>query len=175
MRCNDCGVDLGEEYKTCPLCGAKASDEEAVLKNIKTVLYPKYEETAKSKAKTSPRCETVCKNASRSFIVLSALLILLSLFGPKAPGEIAAPAVMIFSAVFCFVCALIEKSTLLHCAVNLFSGFVFSLIFCLIAHLCKMNLTVYFAAIISGALLILALAVIKPKKFKQQLCAIFRM
>ncbi|MGN0467400.1 MAG: hypothetical protein ACI4GY_01585 [Acutalibacteraceae bacterium] len=175
MRCKDCGVDLGEEYKTCPLCGAKASDEEAVLKNIKTVLYPKYEKVEKSVVKAPPRCETVCKYVSRSFVVLSALLILLSLFGLKALGEIAAPAVMIISSLFCFVCALVEKSTLLHCSVNLFSGFVFSLIFCLIAYLFKMNLTFYFAAIISCALLILVLAVIKPKKLKQQLCAIFRM
>ena len=46
MRCLNCGVDLGEGYTRCPLCGEKASDEEPVLKGFVTAEYPLYDESA---------------------------------------------------------------------------------------------------------------------------------
>lgn len=43
MRCRECNVDLPETYTACPLCGAKASPDEPVLKGIRTAEYPKIE------------------------------------------------------------------------------------------------------------------------------------
>ncbi len=43
MRCKECNVDLAEIYTICPLCGAKASDEEAKLTGIKVATYSKAE------------------------------------------------------------------------------------------------------------------------------------
>ena len=40
MRCRECNVDLSEEYRVCPLCGAVASDDEPRIKNIKAAPYP---------------------------------------------------------------------------------------------------------------------------------------
>lgn len=39
MRCNKCNVDLGENYKICPLCGSDAADEKARLQGIATAEY----------------------------------------------------------------------------------------------------------------------------------------
>ncbi len=41
MRCRECNVDLSENYKKCPLCGGKACEDEAKIKNIKDAPYPK--------------------------------------------------------------------------------------------------------------------------------------
>lgn len=41
MRCNECNIDLGENYTQCPLCHSKAVNEEPHLKGIKVALYPK--------------------------------------------------------------------------------------------------------------------------------------
>ena len=41
MRCRECNVDLPETYTACPLCGAKASPDEPVLKGIRTAEFPK--------------------------------------------------------------------------------------------------------------------------------------
>lgn len=40
MRCRECNVDLSENYKKCPLCGAPAFDDEAKIKEIKAAPYP---------------------------------------------------------------------------------------------------------------------------------------
>ncbi len=41
MRCNICNVDVSENTKKCPLCGAATVEEEPVLKGIETAYYPK--------------------------------------------------------------------------------------------------------------------------------------
>lgn len=40
MRCKKCNVDLGEEYKRCPLCGSPAENEEPLIKGQRTAEYP---------------------------------------------------------------------------------------------------------------------------------------
>jgi len=40
MRCSECNVDLGEEYRRCPLCGAKADHTPPVLDEMRTADYP---------------------------------------------------------------------------------------------------------------------------------------
>ncbi len=40
MRCNKCNVDLGEEYKKCPLCGEPAVNSEPLIKGQRTAEYP---------------------------------------------------------------------------------------------------------------------------------------
>ena len=40
MRCRECNIDLSENYKKCPLCGEKAFDDEAKIKDIKEASYP---------------------------------------------------------------------------------------------------------------------------------------
>lgn len=40
MRCSKCNVDLGEEYKRCPLCSGETSPEEARLTGFVTAEYP---------------------------------------------------------------------------------------------------------------------------------------
>ena len=40
MRCRECNVDLSETYTKCPLCGAKAYEDEAQLKGISPAPYP---------------------------------------------------------------------------------------------------------------------------------------
>ena len=44
MRCLECNVDLGENVKVCPLCGAKASEEKPVLEGMRVAEYPEYGE-----------------------------------------------------------------------------------------------------------------------------------
>jgi len=41
MRCKICNVDVSENTKKCPLCGADTVAEEPVLKDVKTAYYPK--------------------------------------------------------------------------------------------------------------------------------------
>lgn len=41
MRCRNCNVDLPESYTACPLCGSKASNDEPLIKDIRTAEYPK--------------------------------------------------------------------------------------------------------------------------------------
>ncbi len=43
MRCKECNIDLAETYTICPLCGSKASEEEAKLTGIKVAPYSKAE------------------------------------------------------------------------------------------------------------------------------------
>jgi hypothetical protein len=40
MRCEKCKVDLGEEYKRCPLCASPAERSEPVIKGQRTAEYP---------------------------------------------------------------------------------------------------------------------------------------
>ena len=40
MRCLECNVDLGEEYRRCQLCGAKADPVPPALEGLRTAEYP---------------------------------------------------------------------------------------------------------------------------------------
>ncbi len=51
MRCNKCNVDLPENYKRCPLCGAEPENSEAKLKNLNAVPYPDTPLTENEKPK----------------------------------------------------------------------------------------------------------------------------
>ena len=46
MRCRECNVDLSELYTKCPLCGAKAYDDESRIKDINPAPYPHREAEA---------------------------------------------------------------------------------------------------------------------------------
>lgn len=41
MRCNECNIDLGENYTQCPLCYGKAAADEPHLKGFTVAPYPK--------------------------------------------------------------------------------------------------------------------------------------
>ncbi len=171
LRCKACNVDLGEEYTVCPLCGEKATDEEVILKNIKTAEYPKYAlNTAKKKRFEADFPQ---KYFIRISMIICVILFIVSLFDAAVLFEKVVPSILIINAVFCFVCGLLEKGRLLHSSVALLSVFAFSVVFGLLGLLSKLPAMGILVSLAVCAVLFVVLFAVKPQKLKEQMKALF--
>jgi len=171
MRCNECNVDLGEEYTHCPLCGAKAVSDEPILKNIKTASYPSYSEPHKTVVKR----DFPMKFVNRFAFVLGILLSLVSLIAKKPLLlNTIVPYLMIFVSIGTFIQGIFEKTTLLHSGVMLLTCVIMQGIFTLIGVVASYEIKLMIYALLICSALFAVLFIIKPKKMIYQLQATFR-
>lgn len=172
MRCEKCGVDLGEEYTLCPLCGEKAADSEPVLQGFETAGYLRHN---KAEAFLKPRFghDFPQKSLLRAAWVLCPLLGIVSLFTSKALWMFGVPAVFaVLSAVY-FLSALFEKGKLLHNGVSLLATAVSSAVFTLVALIAKNSAKEFALSLAFSAALFIILFAIRPKRMAEQLKALF--
>lgn len=172
MRCLKCGVDLGEEYTRCPLCGEKASDEPPVLSGFKTAEYPVYDEK-KAFEKPKFKCAFPMKYLLRSVFGLCVLFGVLSLFGLEKLWTIGVPVSLAATSATYFVFGLFEKGRLLHSGVSLFSTLLSSVLFLLISLIAKSGVMAMVDSVLLCLAFFLLLWAIKPNRMKEQMKALF--
>lgn len=172
MRCEKCGVDLGEEYTLCPLCGEKATNEEPVLKGFETAGYYKYnKDEAYQKAHFGK--DLPLKVLLRAAWVVCPVLGIISAFGLKELWCFGVPAVFaVISAVY-FLSALFEKGRLLHNGVELLAATASSAVFTAAAAIAGKGTKEFLLSLAFSAVLFLLLWIIKPKRMKEQMKALF--
>ncbi len=176
MRCNECNVDLGEEYTKCPLCGADTSNDEPKLKGIKTAEYPKYDKSLLDEKveyhTTFPQKYVfrVCAIVSVVFGLVAYIGVLASVGIGSLLWEYGMPAVMTVSSLFYFFYAFKEKGRLLHSVLSLISTGVTLVLFTLIYSTLFGNI-----ALAVNVILFAVLFICKPERVKQQLKATFKL
>lgn len=172
MRCNECNVDLGEEYTKCPLCGADASPDEPKLKGIKTAEYPKYDKSLLDEPleyrPTFPQ-----KYVLRLCLCTCVVCIAAAISSVGWLWVHGVPAVMTFSSLFYFIYSFKEKGRLLHSALGLLSTGAFLVVFTVAAAIAKSGLKTMLIALAFCAVLFGVLALLKPERVKEQLKAAF--
>lgn len=172
MRCEKCGVDLGEEYTLCPLCGEKAAKAEPVLKGFETAGYYEYN---KNEAYEKPhfKKDLPLKILLRAAWVVCPVLGILSLFTARGLWVFGVPAVFaVLSAVY-FLSALFEKGRLLHGGVELLATLSSTAVFTLVSLIAKAGVKEFLLSLAFSAVLFLLLFAIRPKRTVQQLKALF--
>lgn len=184
MRCNECNVDLGEEYTKCPLCGAAAVNDEPKLKGLKTAEYPKYDDSLLSK-KTEYRPTFPQKYVFRVCAGLSVVLGLIAAILHKATWNLSfpsdliwsygVPVIMTVSSLFYFFYAFKEKSRLLHSAVSLLATVATLSLFTDISSLAYCGVETMIIAFAISAILFIILFICKPERVKEQLKATFKL
>ena len=172
MRCLKCGVDLGEEYTRCPLCGEKASDVSPALSGFKTAEYPQYDEKAAFE-KTKFSCSFPMKYLLRAVFLLCVIFGILSLFGFKSLWNIGVPVAFAATSAVYFIFAFFEKGRLLHSGVALLAVLACSVLFLIIALIAKSGVTAMIDSVFLCLAFFLLLWAIKPKRMKEQMKALF--
>ena len=172
MRCNDCGVDLGEGYTRCPLCGAKASEEAPVLKGFKTAEYPQYDESAAYK-KPKFKCAFPLKYLLRFVLVLCVLFGIAALFGFEKLWTIGVPVSLAVTSAVYFINGLFEKGRLLHSAVASLATLFSAGVFMLVSLIAKCGVSSMADSLLLCLAFFLLLWAIKPKRVKEQMKALF--
>lgn len=172
MRCLKCGVDLGEEYTRCPLCGEKASDEPPVLSGFKTAEYPRYDEKA-AFVKPKFKCSFPMKYLLRAVLVLCVLFGVLALFGFSKFWTIGVPVAFCSTSAVYFVFGCFEKGRLLHSGVSLLSTLLSSVLFLLVSLVAKCGVKGMVDCVFLCLAFFLLLWAIKPARMKEQMKALF--
>ena len=173
MRCKNCGVDLGEEYTLCPLCGEKAANEPPVLEGFKTAEYPKYRENAEFE-KPKFKADYPLKYILRAVWVLCCLFGVAVLLGaPEKLWSVGAPVAFAATAAVYFTAGFFEKGKLLHSGVALFSTLLSSGVFTLLSLFSKAGAISMLDSLLVCLALFLLLWAIKPSRMKEQLKALF--
>lgn len=184
MRCNECNVDLGEEYTKCPLCGAAAVNDEPKLKGIKTAQYPKYDEALLSeKAKYHPTFPQkyvfrICALTSVVLMIISGILSKSALSQSTSNVVLLGyfvPGIMTVSSIFYFLYAFKENSRLIHSAVSLLATVVTLAIFTVITAIAFAEIKTMLIAFALSAVLFIVLFICKPERVKEQLKATFQL
>lgn len=170
MRCNECNVDLGEEYTKCPLCGAAAVSDEPVLKGIETAAYPEQYNIEKKKRKYDFPLKFVLRFSFAVCLILGVLAVFLSdklwIFG--------VPAVIAFNAILYFISGIFEKKgKLLHSLVALLATDGFSLLTFIISGICGTGLLWSARAFFVCGALTVILCLFRRKRAGAQLRALF--
>lgn len=172
MRCLKCGVDLGEEYTRCPLCGEKAADEPPVLSGFQTAVYPQYDEKSAFE-KPKFKCSFPMKYLLRAVLVLCVLFGVLSLFGLKALWGVGVPVTLAATSLIYFVFSFFEKGRLLHSGVALLSTLLSSVLFLLVSLIAKSGVSAMLDCVLLCLGFFLLLWAIKPARMKEQMKALF--
>ncbi len=171
MRCNECNVDLGEEYTKCPLCGAEAVSDEPVLKGIQTAAYPVYDETPAAK---KYKYDFPQKFVLRVSMAVCAVLGVAALFSRNELWSYAVPSIVALNALFYFVCGLFEKKgKLLHSLVALLATMAFSLLTVIISAVTACGFLFSARVLCLSAVLFALLCLTRRKRAGAQLRALF--
>lgn len=173
MRCNECNIDIGEEYTKCTLCGAKASDEKPHLEGIKTAEYPKYNNEIVKKKKG---CNYPQKFVLRISFAVCAALGVSALVLSHSFWSVGVPCLILINTVFYFICGLVEKKgKLLHSLVALIATLAFSLLTLIVSAATKCGLLWSSRAFALCAVAVIILCVIRKKRAVPQLKALFNL
>lgn len=171
MRCNECNVDLGEEYTKCPLCGAEASDDEPHLAGIKTAAYPIYDNDIKKK---KYKYDFPLKFVLRISMAVCAVLGIVSLFTIGELWTYGCAAIVLLNSVIYFISGIFEeKGMLLHSLVALFSTFAFSLVTVIVSGIANCGFGESARALAVCAVLLVILCLIRRKRAAAQIRALF--
>ncbi|MDD6021187.1 MAG: hypothetical protein ACI4GA_02110 [Acutalibacteraceae bacterium] len=172
MRCNECNVDLGEEYTKCPLCGADAVADEPKLKGLKTAEYPKY---SKELLSEKPKYKQTFpeKHVFRICFCVCVAFGVAAIFSFKPLWNFGVPALMAASSLFYFISGLKEKGRLLHSALSLLSSAAALVLFTAAAAISGTGLKYMLLALAFSVLLFVVLAIARPERMKEQLKAAF--
>lgn len=115
MRCLECNVDLGENYKKCPLCGAAAVDEVPLVEGITTAEYPKYDDSVLLSEKTVMKKNFYGKYLIPVVIAFELGFIVAAAMGHSAFWSVGVPVLLVAAYVVYLVCGLLQKKgTLLY-------------------------------------------------------------
>lgn len=172
MRCLNCGVDLGEGYTRCPLCGSKASDEEPVLKGFVNAEYPQYDESTAYK-KTKFKCSFPLKYLLRGVLILCTFFGIAALFGFEKLWTIGVPVSFVLTAAVYFFNGLLEKGRLLHSAVASLATLASAGVFTLVSLIAKCGVSGMVDSLLVCLAFFLLLWAIRPKRVKEQMKALF--
>lgn len=172
MRCPDCNIDLGEQYTRCPLCGAKPTDEDPVLKGFVTARYPAYDKSAAYK-KTKFKCSFPLKYLLRVVLVLCAGFAVSAPFGLEKLFSVGVPVLLALTAAVYFISGLLEKGRLLHSGVASLATLLSALAFTLVSLIAGCGVFPMFLSLLGCLALFLLLWAIRKKRMTEQLKALF--
>lgn len=173
MRCNECNIDLGEEYTKCPLCGAAASNEKPHLEGIKTAAYPIYDNeiTKKKKGSNYPQ-----KYVLRVSVAVCAVLFALSFVFGESLWVFGAPVIIAINSAFYFICGILEKKgKLLHSLVALLATLGVSLVTIIVSLATHMTCLWLARAFALCSVAIILLCLLRRKRAGAQLRALFNL
>lgn len=175
MRCTACNVDLGEDYTKCPLCGSKASEEAALLCGIETAAYPKYDREKLLAEKNHHRQSFPYLYIFTAALAVSLIFTVLAFFvdGASALWSFGVPSALAACSALCFITGLTEKSKLLHSAGYLIGTAAVMAVVLFIALIAKSGITAALIGLLVCVVLFFAMWLIKPKRMKLQLQALF--
>ncbi len=166
MRCTQCNIDLGENVKLCPLCGAETTDEPARLPELHEAPYPSYDNIVREKYKgKKPNPHWL-----RVGLVISALSVLL---GESNLWTGVTPVCLTAIAVIYLIYGLKEQGTLMHAAVALVTSFLFQMLFFLHAVIHHMTLAYILFTIAITIVALLVLYFKYPERVEAQMEATF--
>ncbi len=169
MRCPECNVDLGENVKSCPLCGAKAADEKPVLEGMRVAEYPEYGELRPLKYYIKKNDVYFGKYMMWAILAVTAATLIVSscLDAMNLALYTILPAVFAASAVVYFVSSLISKKNGVKSAIYLITLGVFSLIIVAIGYIVTRENGTVFYALGSALISLLGLMVLSGKYPKE--------
>ena len=168
MRCSNCNVDLAEDCKTCPLCGAPAVKEPPMLEGMTQAGYPTPTQASKRKEKRALPNKWVLR-------VAAVLCLALCFTKNMALFSLVGPMILLGVAIYHFVCGLLEKGHLLHSAVALIAQVGVEVLLILVHLILRHNFnTTLFLGVVTIALTV-CLYAIKPEQFVAQMKALLRM
>lgn len=178
MRCKQCNVDLGENVDVCPLCHAKAVQENPVLEGIRVAEYPDYGKLRPLKYYIKKNDVYFGKYVMWAVLLLTAAVISVSILTEKLSlgAYTVLPAIYSLSAVVYFATSLISKKNGVRSAIHLIALAVFSLIIVAVGYITTRETSTIFYALGSALLSLLGLMILSgkyPKEMDSELSARF--
>lgn len=169
MRCIECNVDLGENVKACPLCGAKAVDEKNVIEGMRVAEYPDYGELRPLKYYIKKNDVYFGKYLMWAILAVTAVTLVASLCLDAVNLAIYTilPAVFGVSAVVYFISSMVSKKNGVKSAIYLITLAVFSLIIVAVGYITTKETGTAFYALGSAMLSLLGLMIISGKYPKE--------
>lgn len=165
MRCKDCNVDLGENLKTCPLCGAEASDEKPVIEGMKVAEYPAYGELRPLKYYIKKNDVYFGKYVMWGILLVTAVILVFAslLDWMTLAVYTVLPVIYAFSAVMYLVSSLVSKKVGVKSAVYLIALAAFNVIISGAGYIITREMGTIYYALGSGVISLLGLMVIAGK------------
>lgn len=178
MRCKECNVDLGENVDVCPLCHAKAVQENPVLEGIRVAEYPDYGELRPLKYYIKKNDVYFGKYVMWAVLALSAAVLLISFLTSRLllGAYTILPAIYSVAALTYFLTSIISKKNGVRSAIYLITLAIFSLIIVAMGYITTHETSTTFYALGSTLLSLLGLMILSgkyPKEMDSELSARF--
>ena len=178
MRCNNCNIDLAENAKVCPLCAAKAVDEECSIKGLNKAEYPKYKGLRKNSYYIRKNDVYFGKRLMAVLAIAIAVLFAGGILMHRADmaGYKAIPIMLGVAAIAYLVTSLVSKRFGEKSAVYLIMIAVVNIIICAVAFITHKTLvTACFslASLLAALISLIVLALRYPKEMKEELSGRF--